>query len=189
MTLSFQSVCSLQALTTNHGCMLLCFWPFSLLFSGLTHNSSQRVVNLESNKQYTSFQHMDGCFCFKLVHPCVPEVTAAADCIILASCTPGWSLCKTQNLTSANQIDHQNHNHNVYCVVGLKSCDDNFGWFQPHTACVICNVWDEKSNIWKHKIVQLFVPLYWNSQKLLSVFKLGWLFALPPFAYWFHQGK
>jgi len=67
--------------------------------------------------------------------------------------TPGWSFCRTLNLSSANKTTNQS-----LSVVVLQSCD-NFEWFQPQAAVVTCNVWDVEADIWMYKIIQLLGQL------------------------------
>ena len=72
-------------------------------------------------------------------------------------------------LISANEIAH-------------KACGQppvmwyNFGWFQPHRACVTCCVRDIEANILIHKAIQVRLRgewLHWNSHKLLIRLQFG----------------
>ena len=45
----------------------------------------------------------------------------------------------------------------TWSVVSFMASCDNSEWFEPHTACVSCNVWDVEANTWIYKTIQLFV--------------------------------
>ena len=48
-------------------------------------------------------------------------------------------------------------------VAGLRSCDD-FGWVQPHPACVTGNVWDVEENI---RIYNTILLLVWLAERVI----------------------
>ena len=107
-------------------------------------------------------------------HHCPPGV-AAAGYISARQQYPGWSPCKTLNISWANEITHDECGQPP--VIRY-----NVGRFQLYAAHVTCYIWDVEANIRIHKTVQLLVRFgRWvvilEFHECLPIFQSGWIFS------------